>query len=273
MRPFAATTLLALAACAGPAGTASAPAPEGPPSTFRYQPAVAHYRGVQHRHVEQEFQGQVTSNDQVTRYRLTVAVTGEAEPYETRFTLDSLDLTGAQGLSPDQVADVRGAAFSGMMLSSGRLETFTVGDSSQSLGMQVAATLRDFFPVIPEAGVEPGTTWADTASRSVVSNGIELAVETISQHESVAWTELAGVRVLEVLTTSEYTVSGTGQQGGQDLELEGVGRTYATRFLADDGTYSGSISADTAEIDVFLTGLGLIVPVRQYSADTLQAVR
>ena len=89
-------------------------------------------------------------------------------------------------------------------------------------------------------------------------------------HRAIA---VKGVRAVRVHVRSSYTIVGEGEQGGQPMTLDGSGRRQVDQFLADDGRFLGAISADTAEVEVVLTSLGMIVPVNQTVADTLAVIR
>lgn len=263
------------AACGGGAQSTveATPTPDALPNVVRYAPANLRYRARQHRHVEQEFNGQVTANDQVTTFVLSVDLVADEGGLEATLVLDSIDVTGSANATPQEIEAVRGTRFSGMLGPDGRFAEFTGGDTTQPYLRQVAREFEEFFPRIPADGVAPGRVWSDTTNTEVDASGITLEISSVNQHEALEWTEYAGERALKIHTVTSYTVSGSGQQGGQELELTGAGRRYVDQFLSADGRYLGSIVADTAEVDVLVVAAGILVPVKQHGADTLTVVR
>jgi hypothetical protein len=243
------------------------------PETVRYTPATVKYRAVQHRRVEQDLSGQTVANDLATTLFLSTELSGDPEGLSFRVVIDSVDLSGAAASSIGRAASAQGTEFTAILAPTGELTRFTGGDSLNSLQIQLASGLRRFFPLIPPDGVQPGSVWTDTTQSDVDVGGVPITVHSTNHHECLGWGEYAGEVALEVRTRAAYTLSGRGQQGGQDFTLEGTGGRISNRYLSADGRYLGAISADSSEFDVLLTSLGMTIPAKQRSADTLIVIR
>lgn len=273
MRRFAPFAVAALAACGGGYSSGAAPAPDPEPTAVHYAPATVSYRSVEHRHVEQEINGQTTQNDRVSTTFLGTMIAAAADGFTVTIVVDSVTVTGGAQFSSAEVAAARGTVFSGTLAPTGQVEAIAGGDTTQPFIAQLRRGIEEFYPRIPAGGVEPGRSWTDTTAVVVNSGGLDLNIESIDQYEAIEWTEHAGVRVIRIHVASSYTIAGEGEQTGQPMMLDGTGRRHVDQFLAGDGRFVGAIAADTAEVEVVLTNLGLIVPVKQTVADTLAVVR
>lgn len=273
MRPTIPATLLLAVSCAG--GNTPSPAPEpGPPPRIAYAPATARYAAVSHRHVEQEISGQTTANTIVTRYVLRTEIQPPADAgMPVTMVLDSLTIEGQAGISQAEIAAAQGSRFSAILRPGGTLREFTGGDTTRSLVRQIASTLRHFFPRIPPAGAEPGGRWTDTTESATDVGGVVITMHTVATHEVLDWDSRGGSRSLPIRTDATYTLTGTGMQAGQTLTLEGSGTRHMLRYLSGDGVYVGGLAADTSRFEVLLTQMGITIPGRQWSADTIVALR
>lgn len=276
MRPISALVLvLVLVAACG--GTYSAPAPETrtapAPEYLTYRPASMRYGAVSHRQVDQEVSGRIQTSRIVTRYVLRTEVGPSADGLPVSMVLDSITIEGPLGVSPGEIAQAQGTMFTAALQPDGELTGFAGGDTTVPLIRQMVSRLREFFPRLLRDGTRPGLSWADTTESVTDVGGVLLTVRAFNQHEAVDWGEYAGDRALVIRTVSDYTLSGTGEETGQPLSIEGSGRRHALEYLSADGVYLGTTAADTLEFEVLLTQMGIVIPGRQWNADTVIAVR
>lgn len=271
MRSTSALVLVLVAACGG-TRTAPAPTLEAPPERLQYRPAATQYVAVSHQLVEQDISGRTQTSRIRMRYVLRVEVEPSADGMPVAMTLDSISADGQLGISDREVDATRGTTFLARLQPSGELTGFSGGDTTLPLIRRLTSTLKDFFPRIPPSGVEPGQLWSDTTESVTDVGGVLLTVRAANAHEALDWTEYAGRRALAIRTVSDYTLSGTGEQSGQPLSLEGSGRRLTLEYLSAEGGYVGATATDTLAFEVLLTQMGMVIPGRQQGADTIVAV-
>lgn len=272
MRLTAPTLFLLFAACAG--GSAPPPTAEpAPPPRVQYVPSAARYAAVSHRRVEQEISGRSTATTIVSRYVLQTEIAPASDGMPVVMVLDSLAIEGQAGIGQDEIARAEDTRFTARLLPTGALRDFAGGDTSLTLVRQIASTLRDFFPRVPPDGAQPGDRWVDTTESVTDVGGVVITMRAIGTHEVLDWDEYGGSRALPIRVAAQYILAGSGMQAGQDLVLEGTGSRHERQFLSADGVYLGSIGADTSRFEVRLTQMGMTIPGRQWSADTVAVLR
>jgi hypothetical protein len=275
LSPFAA--MLALAAWAGrPAPMATpATAPAVPAARqavpLRYTAGTGHYRFESQSHVVQEMMGQTNAVDLTTGALMTVAVAESAGTLGVAITIDSLGITMPEGMpGPDsaELASARGATV--RLLSSPRGETISVTppESASATVQRVAAGFREFLPMLPEGVPDSGTTWVDSGSTTVPSQGLALTIRTTRQHRVLGWETHDGARALHLAMVASYTVSGSGEAQGQQLDLTGSGQRTADAFISEAGVYLGGTLTDSSLVNANVVTAGIVVPVRSQTRST-----
>ncbi len=265
----------AIAGCGGGSGPSGRPAPNDdapPPSTtLLYEPYRAQYRAVSRRHVQQEFNGQITTTDLHLEYYLTAVLAPGDSGLEVTLTIDSIPVIS--GLPTADTARATGARFSATMSRSGQVLRFDSATSQLELVRQLATRLEEFFPRLPTNGARLGDSWTDTSEALTEAGDLELTVRSINRHEAVEWGTWSGERGLRIVTVSDYNLSGTGSESGQAYDLEGSGRSSADQFVGRAGWFLGLTSVDTLESTATLTSIGAVIPIIQTRTDTLAIVR
>ena len=258
-----------ISACASPPQTIEEPVPS---ALILYQPFEASYQGSTHRTIQQEFDGQIVTNESGMVFFLRTQVAAAESLLSAAFVIDSI--THVQGLEGPmvraQIDSARGAAFSGSLSPTGNIDGWEGGESSGAIAQQLSSQfLHNFFPRIAAGGIEPGSTWSDTVVTTANIGGVENLIESVSNHRALSWTEFAGEPALEIQTDSRYTFSGTGVQVGQEFTLEGAGTRHTSHYLTAGGSYLGSISADTSDAEAAIINAGIVIPVKQIRSDSI----
>ncbi len=237
-----------------------------------YQPFTATYRGVSLGRTTQYFDEQPTHTDFAFEYFVNTDLAAAAQGLAATLVLDSIRLfNGATGgIMPEQVDSAWGTAFTANVGRDGRLSDFAGGEDAGPLAREIAdRLLRPFFPIVPDRGVESGDDWSDTTETQMAVNGLDNTIQMISQHSATDWTHQAGERALHIITTSNYTFSGTGDQAGRSFTLEGTGRRHTHRYLSETGRYLGMVSADTSEGEARITDMEIVIPINQTHIDSI----
>jgi hypothetical protein len=277
--PVRCIAALALAGCASRSTQTPTPAPApavaatrpAAPVPLRYAAGTGRYRYESQAHVEQDLMGQTQSFDLSTGALVTVAVAEAAGHLGVGITIDSLKLSMPAGMpAPDsaELAAARGQTVRIVSSPQGATISLTPPDSASATVQQVVAGFRDFLPQLPAGSPDSGTTWTDSSSMTVPSQGLTLTVHTTRHHRVVGWEDRAGTRALHLATTATYTVSGSGQSQGQELNLTGGGQRTSEAYVSAAGVYLQGSLSDSSLVNANVVSAGMVVPVRSRSRST-----
>ena len=268
--PGAATPTPAPGVVTPPAVTA--PITRGGGDVVRLGPSALRYLVHQSFHVEQTFQGQTQTIDRAIKVFLATTIVGPADSagYPVTVMVDSIVPDSGSVVPPTvNLGAARGLRYNGHVKSTGEFRQTTTSDSSTAAAFtQIVGSLRTFFPRLPPAGLTLGAEWTDTSTTNDRA-GIEVTVKAISHSRAAAWDQRNGSRCLRLEISSTYSVAGSGEQGGQPLEVTGTGTRTGVQFVAVDGRYLGGEAHDTSSITVGLPMQGMTVPVRQITHSTV----
>ena len=260
-------------ACAAPASAPPSPALPGPvvAGPVTYTPGTARYRRASHLYVEQGDGDQTQRINEVLVYFVSATISRQGDRLTLSFTVDSVPRYESDGPATGLAGRARGVSFTGELALNGEITSLS-GDSSNKLVQQLGEDLRTFYPRVPSNGVEPGSRWTDTTEATSKSGGLPLRVVAVSHHEALTPADSGGVRVVPIHTSTTYSFSGSGAQGGQAYAVEGEGRRLTIKRLSVDGRFLGMTAADTSSYTISLHGLDLTIPGRQTRADTLSII-
>lgn len=250
----------------------TAPITRGGGDVVRLGPSALRYLVHQSFHVEQTFQGQTQTIDRAIKVFLAATIVGPADSagYPVTVTVDSIVPDSGSVIPPTvNLASARGLRYTGHLKPTGEFRQTATSDSVVAQAfVQVIGSLRNFFPRLPSGGLTLGAEWTDTSTTSDRA-GIDVTVKAIARSRAAAWDQRNGSRCLRVEVTSSYSVAGSGEQGGQPLEVTGAGTRAGVQFVAVDGRYLGGEAHDTSSITVGLPMQGMTVPVRQITHSTV----
>lgn len=280
----AVAALLATVSCTPgvpePPPAAPTPVPGAPPpvapapadAVIRFGPSTLRYVIHQQIHVEQEFQGQTSTVDRGLRAWVYAAIAGPADSlgYPLALTIDSVIADSGTVLPPTlALSAIRGLVLRGRLTPTGEFRDAEPSDTTLGRTFaQLIGTFQTFYPRLPPGGLTLGAEWTDTVT-TTDRTLIEVTSTAISHSRATAWEPRLGIRALRLEVTSTYTVAGSGEQGGQPMELSGSGERSSVQFIAADGRYLGGEARDSAAISVNLPVQSTTVPVRQVSRSTV----
>ena len=113
------------------------------------------------------------------------------------------------------------------------------------------------------------TTWTDTVTTTQPIEMFTLTTRAVREHRVAGWEQRDGVRALHITTTSNYTVTGSGDAQGQPLELDGSGRSTSDRFISAAGVYLGAAESDSSNMNVNVVAMGMSIPVLRTQRATI----
>jgi hypothetical protein len=276
-RPLTLAALLVTAACAGRAPapdalrTAAPAAPAAPrdAATLAYAVGNARYRLEQTTHVVQEVMGQENTTDLSSRQLLSAVITQDAGNLDLALTIDSIDVTDPTGATAGLTA-ARGRTFGLVFAPSGLVISTSSPDTTNPTFQRISSGLRDLLPPLPPSPIAAGQTWSDTVTRSAGDAGV--STRLVRQHRVLGWEDRDGSRALHLTTTATYTVTGTTEAQGQQIDLSGSGASTRDSFVSAAGLFLGSTESDSALVNASVTSLGIVIPVRQARHSTITRV-
>ena len=123
---------------------------------------------------------------------------------------------------------------------------------------------REFLAGLPAGTLAEGTSWTDTTTQTQSPGpGMTAHSQAIRQHRVVGWELHDGVRALRITTTGAYTITGSGEVQGQQMQINGTGVATMDQFVSAAGVYLGGAKADSANLMVNVLTMGMEVPIRQ----------
>jgi hypothetical protein len=257
-----------------PADRPPAPPAAPPPAqpSLRLGPSALRYAMHQIIHIDQEFQGLRQPLAFGLRAYFAVTITGPADSigYPTTITIDSIvpdsGTTAPMGIN---LAAAKALSFVGRLTLRGEFRNQQASDSvaAQSLS-PVVGSFKNFFPRLPLSGVTLGATWTDTSTENDRAAGT-VTVTSINRAHAAAWEDRNGTRALRVDVLSDFTIKGSGQQGGQPFEVAGSGVRNGSDFVAVDGRYLGGESHDSTTMTITLPVQSITIPRTQVSKTTV----
>jgi hypothetical protein len=252
---------------------APVPAPTAPTRL-----AAQHGRFLTHQVVEiyNDFAGLPAR--QVIGYRswVTVTVHDPTDPggrLAATFVVDSLVADSGVLLPPTMnLAAARRLAVTGWVTATGELQDPVYSDSVtvRSLSL-LLGWFRRFFPSLPPDGVRPGREWSDTLITTEPGGAAVVTRATrLSARAGTAWDARPEGLALRIEVAEVYQFTGTGDGGGQPLELRGNGVRSGVDYLAADGRYLGGTSRDSVALTITLPQQGVTIPQRQLGTLSVQ---
>jgi len=264
------------AACGGrasapataPAPVTTAPAAAAEPSTLRYAAGPGRYRVESNVRITREMMGNTQDQDANTTMLVSTTLNEESGQLLLSATVDSIAVTGSPEAA-SALSAARGRSFRARFSPLGR----PVRDSAAQgdvIEMQIGRSIREFLAVLP-ASLSAGTTWTDTVTEEQPIPDINgrISTRSIRQNRLVGWETRDGVRALHIATTGTYTITGSGDAGGQALELNGTGNATAERWVSAAGVYLGATASDSSNLTVTVTSVGMTIPIRQVQRTTV----
>lgn len=225
------------------------------------------YTRAQEDHVRQTVGGQEQRVDIRSHWRFSTRVTdSEPESLTLEIVHDSIGITGMPG---GGVADFSAIYGEPIVLVLGRRGEVYAIDLPDSLPAVVArldleTTYRTFFPKLPVAIVEPGSSWIDTLNVATHQNGLDLSVQRVDAYVARGPAGESGRASVRIDYTTTLDLKGSGSQQGAEVSLSGSG-SGAGSFTFDphEGLYLGGSETTEVRMDAFVTAgeQNVLIPI------------
>lgn len=141
--------------------------------------------------------------------------------------------------------------------------------------LDLAATYRGFYPVLPVNPVKEGETWSDTMSVKTTQSGLDMTIRRVNHYTARGTAQYADRDGLKVDYTSEVSIEGSGTQQGADISLSGQGTGIGSfYFQPDPGLYLGGTETSEVKMDAFVVAgdQNLLIPIVQQREETIELV-
>lgn len=244
---------------------------------MRYGPSVLRYLVQRHVVNQQEYAGVTQRATLGFNIFVTATIRGPADTlgYPTTLVIDSITADSGVVLPVTVNLDLaRGLSYAGALSPRGEFQGGT--PSSVEAARTLAPILggfRDFYPRLPDRGIALGAAWTDTVTHSDQLGVIDqVQVTSIDEAHAAAWEDANGIPALRVEIRSLVSLSGTGQQGGMPVELNGAGTRGSIEYITADGRYLGGTSRDSTTLTIKFHAQGQVVPVTSIALSTIRVL-
>jgi uncharacterized membrane protein len=182
----------------------------------------------------------------------------------------SISVTGAQGdMSPD-LSSVKGKSFD-MVLSPLGAEVDVSG--AEAITYAIATESRDlssgfktFFPDMPGKPVNVGDTWPSSVGTTEKTTSMSIQIELQNVNTLEGFETVDGMECARISAQVTGTISGSGNQMGQDLTFAGTVKGKDVYYFAvKEGFYVKAVSDSTAQMSIDVAAAGMSIPVTQTS--------
>jgi len=168
-------------------------------------------------------------------------------------------MPGAAGV----LGQMRGKVYRAVYTPLGLSTSFTPPDSGDVAAGE-GNVFREFLPRLPSGPLTTGTAWTDTTTMTQSgAAGLRIQSQSIRRHRIVGWELHDGVRALRIAVSTNYTISGNGEQQGQQMTVAGTGVASSDLFVSAAGVFLGGAANDSTTMTVNVVSMGMEIPVRQ----------
>ena len=253
--------------------TGGAPQPARGPAPLRYSPGVTRYLIAQRHHIDNT----LPTGDQVQEIGLktyiTTVITGPADArgYTFSLTIDSILADSGTLLPPNiDLQGARGLRYDGHLSPWGQLISPQASDPAVAKTLsQLLGGFRTFYPRLPAAGINPGSTWSDSSETTDTTGSGIVRDRAVTRYVTGDWESPAGVRQLGIQLAEDFTVSGSGQAQGTTFALSGTGTRAGRLLVSAVGRFLGGTTTDSAGMVITFDPQGLAIPRHQVSHTTI----
>jgi len=252
--------------------------------TLRYsaEPSATHrYIRTQQDHVTQTVNGAEQKAEVKSYWRFGATINGAEDGGRTvEVVHDSLTIDTTPGTAGDLAAlylSGKGLPVRIVMDERGTVTEVVLPDSipESAARLDLTATYRGFYPVLPVEPVEEGRTWSDTMNVKTVQSGLDMTIQRVNHYTARGRAVYVGRDALQVDYTTELSIEGSGTQQGADISLSGDGTgTGSFYFQPDPGLYLGGTETSEVKMDAFVVadGQNLLIPIVQQREETIELV-
>jgi hypothetical protein len=255
------TLMLAAAASLSIAGGVHAQAPAYGPGTFQY-------RLDTQVHAKQEMMGQTQEVNRNASQHITIKLDSQGgDVLGFAITVDSSTADSPEAQA--QSAKLVGKTVTGTVSQLGKVLTFSAPTDS-AIGDAEFRSLKQFFVRLPDKTAR-GASVVDTVSDTINTQGLKIEQLLVMTSTVAGDTTINGEKAIILERTGNISLSGDGEQGGQELVMDGTGTVSGKLYVGANGILSGQLD-NNAQMTVSVPAANMTIPITQTATSKFERV-
>ena len=132
-------------------------------------------------------------------------------------------------------------------------------------------SLQALFLYMPEGGLGPGVEWSRQYSITANQSGLMITIESDDRYVCEERTTYDGLPAFKITATGTATLSGTGEQQGMTMDMDGAGDSQGTIYV-EVGTGKLLYAEGTAVISggIYIEAAGMSIPIEIRESATIK---
>jgi hypothetical protein len=257
---------LALAAAAAAALAAPVQAQD-----LAYVPGTYQYRLSTELHQKQEAMGQTSEAHRTASQFITLKLDRQAgDALGFSITVDSSKTESSTPPTPTPDSKLVGKTVTGTVSPQGRVLTFTAPVDSATTEAEFRS-LRSFFVRLP-ANTTRGASVVDTLADTIHTQGLEIQQFVVMTSTVAGDTTIDGQRAVILDRKGTLKMSGAGEQGGNELVLDGTGNVTGKLYVSAAGGLLGGHIENDAQMSVTVPAANMTIPITQTSTSKIERI-
>jgi len=190
----------------------------------------------------------------------------------------SASMTGAQGdMSPD-MSSIKGKSFDMILsplgsevdVSGAEAITYSIATETRS----IANGFKTLFPDLPGKPVKIGDTWPSSDAVEEKTGSLTIQIQLQNVHTLEGFETVDGMECARVSTQVTGTISGSGNQMGQDMTFSGTSKGKNVWYFAvKEGIYVKAASESKTEMSIDVAAAGMSIPMTQTSKSEVKLAK
>jgi hypothetical protein len=218
---------------------------------------------------KQEMMGQTQEAHRTAAQHITVKLDRQAgDVLGFSITVDSSKTNAPPGQPTGE--NLVGKTVTGTVSPRGRVLTFTAPVDSATTEAEFRS-LRSFFVRLPDKATR-GAAVTDTVSDTINTQGLEIKQFVIMTSTVAGDTTIDGQRAIILERNGTMTMNGDGEQGGQELLLDGKGTVTGKLYVSAAGSLLGGQITNDAQMSVSVPAANMTIPITQTSTSKIERV-
>jgi hypothetical protein len=234
-----------------------------------YSPGTYQYRLSTELHQKQEMMGQTQEMNRTAAQHITLKLDSQAgNVLGFSITVDSAKSDAPAGQPSGE--KLVGKTVTGTVSPTGRVLSFSAPVDSAVTEAEFRS-LRSFFVRLPDKAAR-GSAVTDTVADTINTQGLEIKQFVVMTSTVAGDTTIDGQRAIILERNGTLSMSGDGEQGGQELLLEGKGTVTGKLYVSADGGLLGGQIQNDAEMSVTVPAANMSIPITQTSTSRIERV-
>ena len=232
------------------------------------------YKITSSNQMSMEMMGQAMdmSMDMEQTYSVKSNGTDDKKNLLTTLTIDDMNykIDSPQGLNDINLDSVIGKSLDFKFSMDGKTEKFVGADKLKiNLGQMsggetdLASLMLDVMPDLPNKPIKVGDTWPSKDEKTIKNMGMDVKTISEMEHKCEAMETVNGLECLKIVSKIKSVMSGSGENMGMEMNMEGDTETVSTWYFAyKKGIIVKTVQDGFVESTVALSGQqNMTIPV------------